>query len=74
MERVEGSPTVRAYLQQSLAPHWSDRIRVVSDPPVKRPGDDTGDWLVGHVDRAEVLVAERREELGRVDVVADRLG
>ncbi len=52
MERVEGSPTVRAYLQQSLAPHWSDRIRVVSDPPLKRPGDDTGDWLVGQVDRA----------------------
>ena len=52
MERVEGSPTVRAYLQQSLAPHWSDRIRVVSDPPVKRRGDDSGDWLVGQVDQA----------------------
>ena len=52
MERVEESSTVRAYLARSLAPHWSDRIRVVSDPPVKRPGDDTTGWLVDHIDTA----------------------
>ncbi|WP_343225003.1 phospholipase D family protein [Luteimonas sp. MC1895] len=52
MERVEGSPTVRAYLRQSLEPRWSGRIRVVSDPPVKRPGDETTGWLVGQVDAA----------------------
>ncbi|WP_133000962.1 phospholipase D family protein [Luteimonas arsenica] len=50
LERVEGSPSVRAYLQQSLSPHWSDRIRIVSDPPVKRPGDDASHWLVAKID------------------------
>ena len=52
LERVEGSPSVQAYLEQSLSPHWSDRIRVVSDPPVKRRGDDTSGWLVDRIDRS----------------------
>lgn len=52
LERVDASPSVRAYLDQALAPHWSDRIRIVSDPPVKRPGDDTSGWLVERVDAA----------------------
>ncbi|HEY4530454.1 MAG TPA: phospholipase D family protein [Luteimonas sp.] len=52
MERVEGSPTVRAYLAQALEPHWSARTRIVSDPPVKRRGDDGSQWLVGRIDAA----------------------
>lgn len=52
LERVEASPTVRAYLQQSLSPHWSDGIRIVSDPPVKRAGDETSGWLVEQIDAA----------------------
>ncbi|NLA68342.1 MAG: phospholipase D family protein [Gammaproteobacteria bacterium] len=50
LERVESSPTVRAYADRALAPHWSDRIRIVSDPPVKRPGDDSAGWLVARID------------------------
>jgi len=64
LERVEASSTVQAYLGQALAPHWSDRIRVVSDPPVKRRGDDTSGWLVERIDaslrgarRAALLVS-----------------
>ena len=52
MERVEGSPSVRAYLERSLEPHWSARTRIVSDPPVKRRGDDGSQWLVGRIDAA----------------------
>ena len=52
LARVEASPTVRAYLRQSLSPHWSDRIRIVSDPPVKHAGDATSGWLVERIDAA----------------------
>ena len=52
LQRVDQSPSVRAYLTQSLSPHWSDRIRIVSDPPVKRGGDDTTGWLVEQIDVA----------------------
>ena len=52
LERVDASPSVQAYLGQSLSPHWSDRIRIVSDPPEKRAGDDTSGWLVQQVDAA----------------------
>ncbi|MGY0651361.1 phospholipase D family protein [Luteimonas sp. A537] len=52
LQRVEASPSVRAYLGQALSPFWSDRIHIVSDPPVKRRGDDTSGWLVDLVDAA----------------------
>ncbi|MEN1957889.1 phospholipase D family protein [Luteimonas changyuni] len=58
LQRVDNSPNVRAYLDETLSPHWSDRIRVVSDPPVKRAHDDTTGWLVEHVD-ASLRGAER---------------
>src|SRR5690554_1874404 len=61
LERVETSPSVQAYLGQALSPHWSDRIHVVSDPPVKGRGDDSQDWLVGQVDAS--LRAARRAAL-----------
>ncbi|MGY1459019.1 MULTISPECIES: phospholipase D family protein [unclassified Luteimonas] len=50
LQRVDSSPSVRAYLDDALSPHWSEHIRVVSDPPVKRPGEDTSGWLVERVD------------------------
>lgn len=52
LERVESSTSVQAYLRQSLSPRWSDRIRIVSDPPLKRPGDDTTGWLVERIEGA----------------------
>src|SRR5690606_24803168 len=35
LDRVDLSPNLRAYLAQELEPHWTDRIRVLSDPPLK---------------------------------------
>ncbi|WP_449283993.1 phospholipase D family protein [Luteimonas yanweni] len=58
LRRVDSSPSVRAYVDQALTPHWSDRIHIVSDPPVKGRGDDSSDWLVGQVD-ASLRAAKR---------------
>ncbi|MBJ7573805.1 phospholipase D family protein [Luteimonas sp. MC1828] len=52
LERVESSPTVRAYVEQELAPYWSEHIEVVSDPPLKHAGDDQRGWLVHRIDAA----------------------
>lgn len=52
LQRVDGSPSVRAYLDRALSPYWSDSFRIVSDPPVKRVGDETSGWLVEHIDTA----------------------
>src|SRR5690606_4606170 len=64
MERVEASPSVRAYLGRALAPYWSDRFRIVSDPPDKRAGAPGDGWLVARIDaglraatRAALLVS-----------------
>ena len=50
LRRVDASSSVQAYLGGALSPHWSERIRIVSAPPVTRPGDDSSDWLVGRID------------------------
>lgn len=46
LARVAASGTVRGYLQGALQPHWTDRLDVLSDPPLKASDDDRGDWLV----------------------------
>ena len=47
LARVQQSSSVRAYFAQQLAPHWSDKIEVVSDPPLKWKNDkDRSGWLV----------------------------
>jgi len=51
LQRVEASPTVRGYLRKQLQPHWSDRIRVLADPPLKWKQDDRSGWLVRHLER-----------------------
>lgn len=45
LSRVEGSSNVRKYLAQQLEPFWSDKIRVVADPPLKWKDDDRTGWL-----------------------------
>lgn len=42
LDRVDMSPTVTAYLAQELTPYWTDRIRVLSDPPLKWKQEQTG--------------------------------
>lgn len=49
LERVDLSNNVRAYLSQQLTPYWSDRIRVLSDPPLKWKENQPGEYLVAEL-------------------------
>ena len=40
LEKVETSDNLRRYITRNLQPYWTDRIRVLSDPPDKRGGQD----------------------------------
>lgn len=51
LQRVDASPTVRGYMTKQLQPHWSDRIRVLADPPLKWKQDDRRGWLVHHLEQ-----------------------
>lgn len=46
LSRVDMSQSVREYTQGMLAPIWTDRIAVVSDPPLKQDDDVPGARLV----------------------------
>src|SRR5690606_33704226 len=46
LQRVAASPNVRDYLDQALSPIWTDRLEIVSDPPMKQRDDAREDWLV----------------------------
>ena len=52
LDRVDGSKSVQDYLEKSLAPHWIERIEVVSDRPLKGLEDGvTGERLVDRIQR-----------------------
>jgi putative cardiolipin synthase len=62
LARMDASPTVHGYFAQQLAPHWSDRIQVISDPPLKWKDDsDRSGWLVTRLTRT--LLDTRRKAL-----------
>ncbi len=61
LERVARSAGVQAYSQKALRPHWSSRVEVVSDPPLKGRGGDEGSALVARL--ADTLRSSRREAL-----------
>ncbi|HEY0503717.1 MAG TPA: phospholipase D family protein [Lysobacter sp.] len=61
LDRVAASQLVRDYHRQALEPHWSAGIRVVADPPLKRPGHDRARWLDGRL--APMISAARRKAL-----------
>ena len=47
LDRVDMSPDVRAYLAEELSPHWSDSLRILSDPPLKwKDKRSGGEYLV----------------------------
>ena len=46
LERVAASRKVQAYLSQSLAPHWTDQVKLLSDPPLKWKNESRQQWLV----------------------------
>ena len=45
LQRVVTAPGLVDYHARSLAPFWTDRIRVVSDPP-RKTADNHADWLL----------------------------
>lgn len=49
LERVDTSDNVRRYITQNLQPYWTERIRVLSDPPDKRGADDRSGWLINDI-------------------------
>ncbi|HST44534.1 MAG TPA: phospholipase D family protein [Luteimonas sp.] len=60
LDRVDGSRSVQDYLAQSLAPHWIERIEVVSDRPLKCLEDGvTGERLVDRIQR-DLAMARRK--------------
>lgn len=61
LARVATRPSVQDYQGAALAPHWSNGVEVVSDPPRKRDGDDRAGWLVTQL--AERMGEARREAL-----------
>jgi putative cardiolipin synthase len=61
LRRVEASDNVRNYLSRQLQPFWSDRIRVVADPPLKWKDDNRKDWLALRIEKT--LGSARRKAL-----------
>ncbi len=51
LSRVDGSSNVRKYMAQQLEPFWSDKIRVVADPPLKWKNDDRTHWLAPRIQK-----------------------
>src|SRR5690554_3640834 len=49
LEQVDATDNVNRYITRNLSPHWTDRIRVLSDPPDKRAGQDRSEWLIHHI-------------------------
>ncbi len=61
LDRVDLSPSLRAYFAQELAPHWIERIRVLSDPPLKWKAQTRTQGLVA--DLADILGKTERKAL-----------
>ncbi len=61
LARVELSRSVREYAAGALSPIWTDRIAVVSDPPLKQHDDVAGERLVDRIERD--LRSARRKAL-----------
>ncbi|WP_407352166.1 phospholipase D family protein [Luteimonas sp. R10] len=61
LDRVDASPSVRRYMAQELTPFWSERLRIVSDPPVKQDRGGREGWLIEHV--MDDLRSARRKAL-----------
>ncbi len=51
LQRVSASKSVRDYAGKQLEPFWSDRIHLVSDPPLKWDDSSRDDWLVHRIER-----------------------
>ena len=61
LQRVQQSPTARAFFLEPTRLHWSDRVEIVSDPAMKHQRDDRERWLVTRLVRE--LEATRHKAL-----------
>ena len=61
LQRVQESPTARAFFLEPTRLHWSDRVEIVSDPAMKHQRDDRERWLVTRLVRE--LEATRHKAL-----------
>lgn len=61
LKRLEASRRLQDYARQRLAPFWTDRLHLYSDPPLKGRDEAVGDWLVGRIVRD--IAGAKREAL-----------
>jgi len=61
LDKVDASPTVRAYLSQELTPFWSPNLRVLSDPPLKWKADVRTEGLA--MELADKVLQARQKAL-----------
>lgn len=61
LDRVAASQLIRDYYRNAIAPHWTSRIEVVADPPLKWGGGNRDEWLVGRL--APMISAARTKAL-----------
>lgn len=51
LQRLQQSPTARAFFLEPANLHWSSRVEIVSDPAMKHRRDDREQWLVARLVR-----------------------
>lgn len=59
MQRVADRKALHDYAEGRLTPHWSAKLRIVADPPIKRTREAHTDWLV---DRIEAQLRTTRQQ------------
>lgn len=46
LQRVRRAASAQSYYRNEVDLHWSPRVEILSDPPMKHRRDDPGNWLV----------------------------
>ncbi len=59
LDRVARSPSIGQYLAREMPLTWSDRVAIVSDPPLKKGQDNESQWLVQQLGE-ELRSAQRK--------------
>jgi putative cardiolipin synthase len=59
LQRVAASPRVQDYARERLTPFWSDRIHLITDPPLKWEDDKQDEWIVHRIEQ-DLASAKRK--------------
>lgn len=59
LRRVADRKALHDYAEGRLTPHWSAKLRIVADPPIKRTREAHTDWLV---DKIEAQLRTTRQQ------------